>query len=108
MHSSPMRSRITRRLEFMVRRYYDRAAVFERVPGSRKPFHRITALVNEVNAAIALKDHAKIVLATANMQAYRSRGHAHKPTMSRHIGGQWSKDRSRYMPAVEDRKHAHG
>lgn len=97
--------------------------VIARNPGSRRPFARITKLVQAANAAMgALRDfipgavgaavekaRAAYENAQAALAAYTSRGHGHKPTMQRRIGGAWSLDRSKYSDrAYEDRKHAHG
>lgn len=78
---------------------------FERLQGSAKPFKRITALINAYNTAALAQDRIKTVIAEAALRAYKSRGHGKGPGMQRQITGNWVQDRSRYMPAVEDKKH---
>lgn len=83
---------------------------FIRLPGSLKPFKRAFKLHQEFIDTLA--KHAGDLpidrqIAVSALKPYVSRGHGgrHRPKQ-RVIGGAWSRDRSRYAPAEEDRKHS--
>lgn len=79
-------------------------------PGSLHPFKRIKTLIAGMNAASAAfiasgTNEARMVLMAARekLASYTSRGHGKGGHVKHKLNFE---DRSKYTPAVEDRKHA--
>lgn len=98
-----MRTRTTRRLAAK------RAGKkFDHLPGSRQPFkHAIELHKNFIDTLAKLHGALPMdrQIAVNELPPYEPRGHGgkHRPTQ-RVIGGQWSRDRSKYMPAQSGRE----
>jgi hypothetical protein len=92
-----------------VRRHADRDAGVKSTPlaGSRKPFKAAIEFYGRLKAAEAIADPAHRALALSALPPLRSRGHGGKHRVNqRQVLGRTMRDRSKYKPRLEDRKHA--